>query len=243
MVPMIRVSSDGAYQDRRALEKLPQGGGAEEEPFSLGVAILAAGAASRMKAPKLLLPWGETTVLGALVRRYQELGAAQVAVVCARGDTRMHEELDRLNVPCANRIVNEAPEEGMFSSVLIAARWTGWSQGLSHWAIAIGDQPQVQADTLRTLVQFVVQHPTAVVQPSRNGRGRHPVVLPCWVFKRLAESRASHLKQFLQSDSGPIVLCEMPDPGLDFDLDYPEDYRRALQLCFRMEQTTADERR
>ncbi len=47
----------------------------------LGVVILGAGASSRMGRPKLLLPWGATTIVGHLLEQWQTLGAAQIAVV------------------------------------------------------------------------------------------------------------------------------------------------------------------
>ena len=57
-----------------------------ERSFSVGVVILAAGRSARMGRPKLLLPWGETSVLGHLIKQWQALGARQIAVVCAPGD-------------------------------------------------------------------------------------------------------------------------------------------------------------
>src|SRR6185436_8801746 len=105
-----------------------------------GVVVLAAGQSSRMGRPKLLLPWGNTTVLGHLIRQWQELGAGQVAVVCAASDAAIHAELDHLGVAADQRIINPAPERGMFSSVQAAARWNGWRSDLSHWGIVLGDQ-------------------------------------------------------------------------------------------------------
>ena len=46
-----------------------------ERSFSVGVVILAAGRSARMGRPKLLLPWGETSVLGHLIKQWQALGA------------------------------------------------------------------------------------------------------------------------------------------------------------------------
>ena len=37
----------------------------------VGVVILAAGRSRRMGKPKLLLPWGETSVLGHLIRQWE----------------------------------------------------------------------------------------------------------------------------------------------------------------------------
>ena len=48
-------------------------------PF--GVVILGAGASSRMGRPKLLLPWGDTSIIGHLIEQWRALAAAQIAVV------------------------------------------------------------------------------------------------------------------------------------------------------------------
>ncbi len=118
----------------------------------------------------------------------------------------------------------------MFSSVQCAARWDGWSPSGSHWAMALGDQPLVQLETLRGLLDFAAAHADKVTQPSRNGRGRHPVILPGAIVARLQHSAAENLKQFLVTSGVPVARCEMDDPGLDLDLDEPADYERALAM-------------
>jgi molybdenum cofactor cytidylyltransferase len=198
--------------------------------MKLGVVILAAGASLRMGRPKLLLPWDGTTVIGHLLRQWQEAGATQVAVVCSAAHTALAAELDRLGFPQASRIHNPQPQRGMFSSVQCAAAWNGWPPDVTHWAISLGDQPQVRIETLNRLIEFAAEHPASVSQPSRNGRGRHPVILPADVFSRLKNSRAANLKQFLDSGGCSAARCELDDPGLDLDLDEPADYERALAL-------------
>src|SRR6185369_245461 len=90
--------------------------------FSCGVVILAAGASLRMGQPKMLLPWGETSILGHLLAQWQSLLPEQIAVVCAREDQAIVNELDQLGFPHANRIGNPSPEHGMFRSIQCAAR-------------------------------------------------------------------------------------------------------------------------
>jgi molybdenum cofactor cytidylyltransferase len=199
--------------------------------MKLGVVILAAGASSRMGRPKMLLAWEDTTVIGHLLRQWRELGAAQVAVVCATANTALAAELDRLRFPDHNRIVNPQPERGMFSSIQCAASWNGWGPALTHWAISLGDQPQVRLETLRRVMEFAAAHSSSVCQPSHHGRGRHPVILPADVFLCLRDSQAVDLKQFLVERGTPTRRCEMDDPGLDLDLDEPADYERALALA------------
>jgi len=198
--------------------------------LDFGVVILAAGASSRMGQPKLLLPWGGTSVLGHLIGQWQALRAGQIAAVWAIGDLAVNAELDRLDFPRVNRVVNPTPERGMFSSIQCAARWDGWNAELTHWAIVLGDQPHLRPDTLRALLDFAGAQSNQVCQPSRRGRPRHPVVVPKTIFVELRDSRAATLKEFLQALSSGAALCELDDPGLDFDVDTPADYEQALRL-------------
>jgi len=74
----------------------------ERTALGFGVVILAAGASSRMGKPKMLLPWGGTTVLGHLIVQWKALRAGQIAVVLATGDQPVSAQLDRLDFPGAN---------------------------------------------------------------------------------------------------------------------------------------------
>ena len=117
----------------------------------------------------------------------------------------------------------------MFSSIQCAARWADWAPGLTHWALALGDQPHLQRETLRRLIAFACAHPDSVCQPVRRARRGHPVILPKNIFGNLARTKADTLKQFLHDQ--PVAECEVDDPGLDLDLDRPEDYQKALALA------------
>ena len=207
-----------------------KGGVVRRATLDFGVLILAAGASSRMGQPKLLLPWGGTTVLGHLIGQWKDLRAGQIAAVSATGDQAVSAELDRLDFPKVNRVVNPTPERGMFSSIQCAARWSGWNAELTHWAIVLGDQPHLRAKTLLALLDFAGAQSNQVCQPSRRGRPRHPVVLPKRVSVKLKESRADTLKGFLAALPSGAALCELDDPGLDFDVDTPADYEQALRL-------------
>jgi molybdenum cofactor cytidylyltransferase len=199
-----------------------------ETDLSLGVVILAAGRSTRMGRPKLLLPWGPTSVLGHLVQQWQTLGARQTAVVSDPADVAIRAEMDRLAFSSGNRIDNPDPERGMFSSIQCAANWAGWRQELSHWVIVLGDQPHLSYETLKRLLAFCAAWPEMVCQPARHRRGRHPVILPRHAFSALARSNTTTLKDFLQSMPSQIAYCQIDDPDLDIDLDRPEDYFQAL---------------
>ena len=198
----------------------------------LGVLILAAGRSARMGRPKLLLEWGETSVLGHQLRVWQQLGSDQIVVVFAAKDSSIRAELARLRVPGDARIPNPEPDRGMFSSIKCAAQWTRWCENLARVVIVLGDQPHVRHETLRRLLEFSASHPNQVCQPRSSGRLGHPVILPMRVFAPIAGSDAVSLREYLRAHGGEVAACDLADPGLGFDIDTPEDYQRALALCF-----------
>lgn len=198
--------------------------------FLIGVIILGAGASSRMGRPKLLLPWGETSIIGHLIQQWQALEVAQIAVVCRQGDRELSAELDRLGFSRHDRIENPQPERGMFSSVRCAANWNGWRHGLTAWAIVLGDQPHLRPDTLQALLTFQREHPDAVCQPVYDGHARHPVLLPRRAFDELNRLEVKTLKDFLKRTSCPLARCPIKDSGLALDLDRMEDYERAIKF-------------
>lgn len=198
--------------------------------MKFAVIILGAGASSRMGQPKLLLPWRGSTVIGGIISQWRELGAAQIAVVLRPDDDALKLELDRLNLPSSDRIENPQPERGMFSSILCAANWCGWRPEISHWTVALGDQPQLQTATLRAVLDFSEQNISAICQPTTDGSGRHPVILPRAAFEKMKNTSAPTLKDFLTQSAAPRAQRRVADDGLLLDLDTPEDYRRAIQI-------------
>jgi molybdenum cofactor cytidylyltransferase len=201
--------------------------GVSKTQFEIGVILLAAGSSRRMGRPKLLLPWGTTTVLGHLIQQWIQLGAHQIAVVTPPDSVELTNELDRLGVAGRDRIVNPDPGRGMFSSIRCAAAWSGWKPELTHWGIALGDQPHLRMETLERLIEFGAAHPDTICQPLRNGRPKHPVLLPKRVFLEINRSAASDLRQFLERHAPEPAGFESDDAGLDFDMDTPADYERA----------------
>jgi molybdenum cofactor cytidylyltransferase len=161
-----------------------------------------------------------------IVQQWREAGAAQIAIVRAAPDL----DLERAcaDVPC---IINPAPERGMFSSIRCAVQWPNWNSTLDHWVIALGDQPHLRNTTLRHLVELAREYPNDICQPARAGRARHPVVLPKSAFHHLGTTTANDLKEFLGSVPEPRRTIEIDDPGLDLDIDTPEDYELAKKLA------------
>jgi molybdenum cofactor cytidylyltransferase len=178
-----------------------------------------------MGRQKMLLPWGDTTILGYLISQWQKLAPEQVVLVHGPGKDLVT-ELDRLNFPLTQRIENTAPERGMFSSIRCAANWDGWKKGLTSWAIVLGDQPHLRESTLNGLIDFARAHSEQICQPAWDGRPKHPVILPANIFAELKTTECLDLKAFLRTQAAELALFRCDDPGLEWDIDHPADYDR-----------------
>ena len=106
----------------------------KEAPFAFGVVILAAGASTRMGRCKLLLPWGDKTILTHLLDQWRNAGAAQIAPVIDPSNQLLREALADAGFSRSDWIENSSPQLGMFSSLQEASRWTGWLPTLTHFA-------------------------------------------------------------------------------------------------------------
>lgn len=183
-----------------------------------------------MGESKMLLRWGEGTVLSHLVTLWAGL-TEEVAVVIASQDGPIAKELDGL--PRAKRIMNPWRERGMISSIQCAAAWDGWSEALTHFAIVLGDQPNLSLrETLVPLLELAEANPQKICQPSLGGRAKHPVIFPRAYFEQIRQSSTETLKEFLGRFSNEVIHCASDDAALDLDLDVPADYHKAHAASF-----------
>jgi molybdenum cofactor cytidylyltransferase len=197
-----------------------------EAPIAFGAVILAGGASTRMGRCKLLLPWGEKTILTHLVDQWRSAGAAQIAPVIDPSNELLRKALAHAGFSPSDWIENPSPQLGMFSSLHEASRWTGWISTLTHWVISLGDQPHIQISTLRLLLDAARENPTHICQPALNGRTAHPIILPASNFRELAQNDIPDLRTYIRTREALRLRVAVEDAGVSRDLDTPEDYAR-----------------
>lgn len=194
--------------------------------FAFGVVILAAGASSRMGTCKLLLPWSDKTILKHLLDQWRSMGAAQIAPVIDPSNHPLRQALTDAGLSPSDWIENPSPQLGMFSSLREASRWNGWLSTLTHWVIALGDQPHVKISTLRLLLRAARKNPKHICQPSLHGSAAHPIILPVVNFRELAEDNIPDLRTYIRTHEAFRLRVPVEDVGVSEDLDTPEDYAR-----------------
>jgi molybdenum cofactor cytidylyltransferase len=202
--------------------------------------VLAAGQSRRMGQPKMLLPWGKTTVLGQVVAVLAEAlrtgtradsetvkqMSSAVVIVTGGAWEAVEAEAERLaekfQVDC---IHNPAYETGdMLSSLQCGLARLG--PEVDAALIGLGDQPQLSLDSARKVVAAFESSGAHLVVPSYNLRRGHP-----WLAERdlwgeiLALKTPETLRDFLNSHAREILYVEA-DWTILKDLDTPEDYQR-----------------
>jgi len=185
--------------------------------------ILAAGQSKRMGQPKMLLPWGTETVLSHVITVFRKAGLEDILVLTGGAREQVENEIAYLNI---RTIFNEQFTQGeMLSSIQCGIR------SLTHKTqailIGLGDQPQVQARSVRMVCDAYRESNSKIVVPSYNMRRGHP-----WLIERsllhdlmILESPQAP-RDFLNAHRKKIQYVNVDDPGILADLDTPEDYRK-----------------
>jgi molybdenum cofactor cytidylyltransferase len=190
--------------------------------------ILAAGQAKRMGQPKMLLPWGETTVLGQVIKTVQRAGVNDILVVT--GGAR--EQVEGIVAGYGGRVVhNENFKDGeMLSSLQIGLRaLRGFAVSDSSPAeaalIILGDQPQVEERSVRGVASLFVETRARLVVPSYRMRRGHPwlIARPLWEEILQMNPRQTP-RDFLNRHASEIEYVNVDTPSVLSDLDTLEDY-------------------
>ena len=185
--------------------------------------ILAAGQSKRMGQPKMLLPWGETTVLGQVINTFRAARVEDLLVIT--GGAR--EQVEALVGDSARTVFNPNFAAGeMLSS--IQAGLAGLQPETEVVLIGLGDQPQVQERSVRLVVEEQTKSGAALIVPSFQMRRGHPwlVARPHW-DEILRMGPPETPRDFLNRHASEIRYVEINDPGILKDLDTPEDYLKS----------------
>lgn len=183
--------------------------------------VLAAGASRRMGASKLLLPWGERTILGSVVEALRLGGLGPILVVVGVEGEAIAAALRDTG---ATIVVNSDPSNGdMLRSIQIGLR--AMPEGIEAAAIMPGDLPGVRPATVAAILEARRQGAAGIVAPLRAGRRGHPVLLPRGIWAEvLALGPEASLRSYLRDHLSEITTVEVDDPGIHHDIDTPADY-------------------
>ena len=201
----------------------------------IAAVVLAAGLSRRMGTNKLLLPFGESTILSHIVSVLLACPLDEILVVTGHEREKIEEMLGRYvgrhppDGPSGLRFVynpNYATGE-MLSSLQTGLTAMRRALHCDAALIVLGDQPHIER---RIVEQVIAAHePGAVVIPSFNRRGGHPILVDraCWP-EILALPPSANLRDVLRAHADWTRYVEVDSETVLRDVDTPEDYGRAI---------------
>jgi molybdenum cofactor cytidylyltransferase len=185
--------------------------------------VLGAGRSSRFGSPKQLLPFGDTTLLGQVIKNANASSLERIVVVLGRASGELREALD---FGRAEVVENTAYGTGCASSLLAGLDAAG--DDCEALFLLLGDQPGVLPEFIdRALSEWKQDRPWAAVC-SYRGRPGHPFVFSREAFGEL-EGLHGDKAVWKLVEAYPDRVREIEiDAGLPPDVDTPEDYEQAL---------------
>lgn len=189
----------------------------------ISVIILAAGESKRMGQPKMLLPWGKSTILQTVIATFQAAGLTDILVVTG-GARRQVEGLIGRSV---QTIFNKGYASGEMLSSLQAGLRVKMTEARAA-LIALGDQPQVQPRSIQHILQEYKRTNAPLIVPSYQMRRGHPWLVARGLWDEILNMRAPESpREFLNRHAGDIHYVELDTPTTLQDLDTPEDYLKS----------------
>ena len=188
--------------------------------------ILAAGQAKRMGQPKMLLPWGETTVLGQVIETLQRAEIKNILVVT--GSAR--EQVDLIVTQYAIRSTHN-PEHAnaeMLSSLQTGIRALREKTPAEAALICLGDQPQAEERNVRAVASRFVETRARLVVPSYRMRRGHPWLIARPLWEEILQMNPHQTpRDFLNRHASEIEYVNVDTPSILSDLDTLEDYLKS----------------
>lgn len=184
--------------------------------------VLAAGGSKRLGRPKQLLPYRDTTVLGATLEVARGAGFDQLIVTLGGAAQAV-----RAAVPLAGVDVVVADDFGSGCSASLRAALKRVDPRSAGIVLMLGDQPRIDRATIRSLI---AQGPGTDITVCRYTDGvGHPFWLSRSVFGELAQLHGDKgVWKLVESGRYLVHELDVDDP-VPLDVDTWDDYRRLVE--------------
>lgn len=190
--------------------------------------VLAAGTSSRMGGQsKPLLPWGNQTVIEAIVNRLLPWHFAEIVVVTGhqrRNVARVLNHLPVQTVPNPNYAQGE-----MLSSLQAGLR--ALPDSISACLVVLGDQPMLDGRVIGRVLAAYAQGQGEIVQPAYRGERGHPVLFARRFWRDLLDLPTGAPRDVIRRYPDQVAAVEVETDSILRDIDTPEQYRRERDLA------------
>lgn len=195
----------------------------ENKTKIIGAVVLAAGMSIRMKQPKMLMRWGKTTVINHVVNTLLAANIGHIVVVTGGFKEEISELLDGVPVEIA---YNQNYSNGeMLQSLKVGL--LKMPEEIQACLMVLGDQPQIQQDTIRDISGRYNEKNQKIIIPSYQYRRGHPWLIDKTLWEEIINMEApENLRNFLSKHNNDIEYINLETSTILQDLDTPEDYEK-----------------
>lgn len=186
--------------------------------------ILAAGESKRMGEPKMLLPFGDKTIIETVIDRVLPAKVDKIMVVTGARRAEIEEVLKPLPVKV---VFNPSYKTGMLSSV--QAGFKALPEDADAVLILLGDQPFVPTAVMDAVVEEYKSSNKRMVVPIHTGLRGHPLLIDMRYRDEI--QRLDHevgLRGLLHKHPQDVHELKVEDASILRDLDDMEDYQTEL---------------
>lgn len=183
--------------------------------------VLAAGQSKRMGQTKQLLPWGDTTVLGQVLRNLKETAVHDILVISGH-------EAEKIEAIAAAEGVSAIRNPHYAFGEMLSSLQTAVMQLPSHIdavLVMLADQPQVTPDIIDQLLVAYWQGQDKIVAPVYAGKRGNPVLIDRAHFAALLDLPLDAAPRDLLKRH-PTLLVSVGSDSVLKDLDEWEGYLR-----------------
>jgi molybdenum cofactor cytidylyltransferase len=177
--------------------------------------LLAAGQSRRMGKPKLLMPFGRSTIIEQAVDNL--LGSAIDEVVVVLGDRA--EAISQLIADRPVKLaVNPDYEQGMSTSIIAGLGLV--DREADAVMLALGDQPLIDSQTINQLIDGYNNHYKGITIPIYQGVRGHPVIFNIKYKEPLLALKGDiGARQIVRENPGDILEVAVDCEGVQIDID------------------------
>jgi len=187
--------------------------------------ILAAGESKRMGEAKLLLPFGEKTIIETVIDNVIKSKVEKILVVVGSGREEIEQRIKNYSLKIA---FNPDFRSGMLSSV--HAGFQALPEYTQAALVVLGDQPSISASVIDELIDAYKRTRKGIVLPVYKCERGHPVLIDM-KYRSEVENLSPDigLRGTVYNHPEDILEVEVKNQSILKDIDYIENYKKELK--------------
>lgn len=187
--------------------------------------ILAAGESKRMGKPKLLLPYGEKTIIETMIDSVVRSKVNKILVVLGSNREKIEKKIQNFSLEIA---FNPNFRRGMLSSVQLGFQTL--PKNAQAALVFLGDQPSISNAIINKIIDAYKETGKGIVLPVYKNERGHPVLIDMKYRDDVENLRPDFgLRALVYNHPEDILEIKVETPSILRDIDDMEDYKRGLK--------------